>query len=193
MPISTESSTFEFTRDWLVSSDTFNRDGMGATAVDIDTARDEARARIYEEEALDESNLAEEGETAPDAPPSVASRPRAIVRTASNEAKIVGTATSAESGTLLIDIEVPVPDEFKLDYADDEPDDRYTTFKARKQWAKQLWSTIRRELLATRGQGDEQGNPYLNAMGVNGLPPADPETGEEGDWIGWTFEVPWRG
>jgi hypothetical protein len=193
VPISTEPSTFEFTRDWLVSSETFIRDAMGSTAVDLDTARDEARARIYEEEALDESNEPAEGETTPDAPPSVASRPRAIVITESNEAKIVGTATSAESGSLLIDIEIPVPDEFKLDFADDTPEDRATAFKARKLWERQLWSTIRRELLATRGQGDEQGNPYLNAMNINGRPPADPEPGEGTDWIGWTFEVPWKG
>jgi hypothetical protein len=113
MPVSTDPSTFEFTCNWLVSSETFVRDVMGATELDLDSARDTARARIHFEECLDAPNEDEEPESAPDLPPAINSRPRAIVITARDERTEVGIQTWAGSGTLLIDVEVPVPDAYR--------------------------------------------------------------------------------
>lgn len=195
MPISTEPSTFEFACSWLVSSETFCRDAMGATAVDLDTMRQQALARIHDEEAFEEADDEDENETAPDVPPPLDDRPRTIIRTQDNERKRVGTGTWAGRGTLLVGIEVIVPADLRPS-VDDDMAARVAKFKARKTWARQLWRTIKSELRATSGQGDGQGNPYLNATDVNGLPPAEPEVLEGGDnanWMGWTFEVPWRG
>lgn len=198
MPISTEPSTFEYACNWLVSSETFCRDAMGSTAVDLDAMRTEAMARIHDEEAFDEADEEDESETAPDVPPPppIDDRPRAIVRTQGSERKRVGTATYAGQGSLLIGMEVIVPEELRPD-SDQTPAENLTRYKSRKQWARRLAETIRCELLATSGLGDQQGNAYLNATDVNvQQAPAEPEVLEGGDnagWMGWTYEVTWKG
>jgi len=194
MSISTEPSTFEFAVNWLLSSEAFVRDAMGADAVDLDSARDQARARIHDEEAIDEPNEDEQNTMAPDQPPAVNDLPRTVIRNQSYERRVVGTGTWASRGVLEINVEVLVPEAYQINYADDSPETRAEKFANRKQWARRLWKTIASELEATRGLGDAQGNPYLNATAINGLPPADPEHNEiRKDWIGFVFEVPWTG
>jgi hypothetical protein len=193
MPVSTEPSTFEFCRDWLVSSSTFVRDVMLAEAVSLDESRDEARARIHREEALDEFNEDEESEHTPDDPPPVANRPRCIIRTVEDNRRRAGTATWAGNGRLAVDVEVIVPEAYRTNYADDNATIRAQKFVDRKQWARRLADTIRLELHATSGIG-EGATPYLNGKIVGFVtPPNDPEH-EERDkliWMGWTWDVTW--
>lgn len=192
MTISTESSTFEYTRDWLASSQCFVRDAMLAEAVDLDGSRDEARARIHREEADDSPNEDEATEDTPDLPAPVNARPRAIIITRSDERRRVGTGTWGGSGTLLVCVEVLIPEEHKLLAADDDAESRASKHAAALAWANQLCGTIRNELMETSGQGDQNGTPYLNARDINLLvPPGYPEDGEDDDYMAWVYEVNW--
>lgn len=191
MAVSTRPSTFEFTRDWLVSSETFVREAMGATATSQDEARDEARARIHREEALDEPDD-EEADDGEQRPP-ICPPPRVMIITRANTRKRVGTGTWAGSGQLLVAIEALVPEVHRLNGADDDVDTKREKFAARKAWGMQLCEAIRDELLTTSGRGDQNGTPYLNATDVNiHLPPSDPEAGEDDGYIGFIYEVEWR-
>lgn len=197
MPISTEPSTFEFTQNWLLSSETFLRDAMGAgpDEYDLDSAREFARARIHDEEAFDRPAREDEGEAAPDLPESLSPRPRVVVITLNNERKLVGTGpTFAAQGTLALDFEIPVPEQYRPDEEDDDAT-AAQKFRDRRTWGRQLQNTIRSELEATKGQGSASGEPYLNAVSITDKPPADPEDEDRlpQDFIGWTFEVVWKG
>lgn len=191
MPISTESSTFEYCRDWLVSSDCFVRDAMGAELPALDDARNEARARIHREEAYDQPNEEEENETAPDLPPSVNDRPRAIVITRNNDRERVGTGTWGGRGQLLVCLEVPIPTEHLIADGDTEAQ-KAAKFAATHVWADQLAHTIRLELMATSGIGDQDGTRYLNATKINlFVAPGFPEDGEFDSYMAWIYEVEW--
>jgi hypothetical protein len=193
MPVAETSSTFEYCRDWLVSSDLFVRDAMQADALSIDDARDQARARIHPQEALDESNEDEvdDGDTLD--PPAIAPPPRSVIIMRANTRKRLGTATWGGSGQLLVTVEVLVPEEYRIVRPDDKPAVRLEKFAARKLWGTRLCEQIRLELLATSGKGDANGTPYLNATDVNVfLEPSDPEEGEAVDFIGFIYEVEWR-
>ena len=194
MPISYEPSTFEFTRDWLLSSDTFVRDAMGATALALDDARDEARARIHDEEAYDEADEAEANETAPDLPPSVNPRPRAIVRTNTNTQRRNGLATWRGEGELLLLVEVNVPEAY-VPTSTDTTQAKAAKFSERRQWARRLAETIREELKATSGLGSVDGVPYLNASEIEY--DQMPNVGEDAEadaesWMGWAWRVAWN-
>lgn len=195
MPISTDPSTYEFARDWLVSSETFCRDALGADALDLDTYRAQARDRIHFEEAFAEPDLEEANEATPDQPSPLAGLPRVILRMTDYRERLVGIGTHSCSGTIEVCVEVPVPEAYQINYADDDAATQASKFKDRKTWARQLWTTCKQELWKTRGQGDGD-TPYLNAAEINGLPPADPEPQEGGDvanWVGWIWEVVWKG
>ena len=193
MAISAEPSTFEFTRDWLVSSDAFVRDAMGAESLALDDSRDEARARIHREEAYDEPNSEEETEDEPDPPPSVNARPRAIIITRGDTRKRVGTGTWSGEGQLLVCMEVPIPAEYLLNHADGTPTQNAAKFANAQEWAADLCKRIRDELLETSGQGDQNGTPYLNAVNVDiFVPPSYPEDGEPADYMAWIYEVTWK-
>lgn len=192
MTVSTEPSTFEFTRDWLVSSEAFVRDAMLADALSLDESRDQARARIHREEALDEANEDGASETAPNSPPPIASRPRAIVITRDDSRTIAGTGTWGGRGVLLVCIEVITPEEYREKAADDNAAARAEKFAGRKLWARRLCNTIRLELLGTSGRGDANGVPYLNARRIDiYVQPNDPEDGESTNWMAWVYEVEW--
>lgn len=192
MAISTAPSTFEYTRDWLASSECFVRDAMGATAVELDVAREQAKARIHREEALAEPNETEESETAPDLPPPVDGRPLAIVISRENRRRRNGTGNWAGNGLLFIGIEIPVPAAYRGIHGKHTPVERSERFKARKEWAKQLCLTILNELRDTSGRDDGAGNPYLNAVDINiEVEPSDPEEGEPEDYVGFAYEVEW--
>lgn len=192
MTISTESSTFEFTRDWLVSSECFVRDAMLADAVDLDGSREQARLRIHREETDDSPNEDEESASTPDLPAPVHARPRAIVITRGDERRRVGTGTWGGSGTLLVCLEVLIPDAHKIKAADDDAETRASKYAAALEWANQTCNTIRTELEATSGRGDQDGTPYLSAKDINLLvPPGYPEEGENEDYMAWVYEVNW--
>lgn len=194
MPIDETDSTFEYAANWLVSSETFMRDAMWADAVDLDTARSQAKARIYSEEALQDPNEDQAGDSAPDLPPPVNSRPLAVVITESDERRRVGTGTWSGRGELTIVVEVPVPEQYLALRGSQTPAEIAARFTNRKQWARRLCRTIRDELRATSGRDDGAGNPYLNATDVHiKTPPSDPETQEDQDYIGWEYAVPWVG
>src|SRR4051812_48056700 len=112
MTLTTTASTFEYARDWLVSSDTFLRDILLADEVDLDSARASARLRIHREEALDKPDEEEAGEAAPDAPPPFDARPRAIIKLGDDSRQLVGTGTYAGSGTLHVMVEAIVPEAY---------------------------------------------------------------------------------
>jgi hypothetical protein len=194
MPIDEENSTFEFCRDWLVSSDTFVRVAMGVDVLDLDGARDAARARIHDEEAYDVPDEAEANETAPDLPPSVNCRPRAIVATEADRRRVVGTGTIGGDGELLITVEVLLPEAYVIN-GDDTAQAAAAKFKAGRQWMRRLCKTIRNELLETRGSHDGDGAPYLNARDVDieaqTAFPVDSED-DPNSWIGWIYRVPWN-
>lgn len=195
MPISTESSTFEFAREWLLSSDTFLVDAMGATAGDLDGRRDETRPRIHSEEAYDEPDDAQENETAPDLPPSPNARPRAIVTTQSNTRRRNGIGTWRGEGELLISLEVLVPEEMVALPGTDTIQEIAAKFVAVREWARQLSETIADELRATSGIGSADGKPYLNASDVDfETMPNFPEDAEDDlfGWMGWTYRVAWN-
>lgn len=194
MVLTTTASTFEYARDWLVSSDTFIRDILLADELDQDDARDQARARIHREEALDKPDEEAAGETAPDTPPPFDARPRAIIKLADDTRDLVGTGTWAGSGTLHIMVEAIVPEAYQPNKADDSTETLARKFKERKQWAIDKCNTIRLELEETSGRSDAQGNPYLNARKVLvSLWPNDPDEYESSDnFVGWMYEVPWR-
>lgn len=185
-------STFEFCRDWLVSSETFVRLAMGADAVDLDGARDQARARIHREENYIEPDEAEEGESAPDLPAPVNDRPWAIVITRDNERSQVGTGTWSGTGQLLVCLEVLTPTEHLPD-ANDTQTDKSTKVASAHEWASRLCEMIRRELMATSGQGSADGRPYLNARDIGlYVAPGFAEDGEPGNYMAWIYEVTWR-
>lgn len=195
MTISEESSTFEFARDWLVSSEALVRDAFGIDLENLDESRDAARLRIHSEEANDEPNEAEANETTPDLPPSVNSRPRAIVRTESDRRRRAGTGTWAGEGELLIDVEVDLPAEFVINPADDTNADWAEKFKGAREWARRLSDTIRTELMDTSGSHDGDGAPYLNATDIDfeQRPSfAENEDPNQFTWMGWTYRVPWN-
>lgn len=196
MPVSEESTTFEYTRDWLASSETFVRDAMGIVEpVDLDGARDAAKLRIHDEETNDEPDEAEANEDTPDLPAPVNSRPRAIVHTESNRRRRAGTGTWAGEGELLIDIEVNLPAEFVINPADDDHSEWADKFKVARTWARQLCETIRQELMETSGSHDGDGAPYLNATDIDlEQMPAFADNAEPGQftWMGWTYRVPWN-
>ncbi len=193
MSVDTTPSTFEYTRDWLVSSDTLIEGILLADANSLDGRRDQARLRIHREEKLDKPDEEEAGETAPDTPPPLDARPHVIIKLADDTRDLVGTGTFAGSGTLHVMIEALTPEEFR-DSPDDDTETLSQKFKDRKAWAIDKCNVIRLELLATSGQGDEQGNPYLNARKVLvSLWPNDPDEYESTDnFMGWMYEVPWR-
>ncbi len=194
MPLTTTSSTFEFARDWLCSSDTFIEDILLADANSLDERRDQARLRIHREEALDKPDEEEAGETAPDAPPPFDARPRAIIKLADDNRDLVGTGTWAGSGTLHIMVEAQIPADYQPNKADDDAETLSQKFKDRKAWAIDKCNTIRLELLESSGRSDSQGNPYLNARKLLvTLWPNDPDESESHDnFMGWMYEVSWR-
>lgn len=194
MPVTTTPSTFEYARDWLVSSDTLIRDILLADALELGDARDQARLRIHREEALDKPDEEEAGETAPDTPPPFDARPRILLKLADDSRQLVGTRTYAGSGTVHVMVEALIPEAYQPSAADDDAETLSQKFKDRKAWAVDKCNAIRLELLETSGLGDEQGNPYLNARDVKiTLMPNDPDEHESTDnFMGWMYEVPWR-
>lgn len=197
MTVSTDPSTFEYTQNWLASSDCFVRDAMGIATVDPTAAREEAKLRVHCEESLAEPNEEEEDEHDPDLPPPVDARPLAIVISKEDSRHEAGTGSWSGRGRLFIGVEVLVPEEYRADH-NATAAEKATTFKARKQWARRLCNTIRLELLVTKGQGDAAGNRYLNARDVDiEVFPGDPEEGEDStpdrQYIAWAYEVPWVG
>lgn len=194
MTISTEPSTFEFARDWLVSSEAFVRDLMGVVVPDLDGARDAARARIHREEIEDAPEVEEAGETAPDLPPPVDDRPWAIIGTRSDTRRRVGTQTWAGEGELLIELEVNIPAEYIVG-PDDTTASMVAKLKAVRLWVRQLSETIRKELLETSGQGAVDGTPYLNATDIDyEQTPNFPEDNDANPlgWMGWSYLVRWN-
>ncbi|MBW3543448.1 MAG: hypothetical protein KY476_24615 [Planctomycetes bacterium] len=193
MAISTEPSTFEYAQNWLVSSEAFCRDAMGADALDLDTARNEARKRIHRDEVLAEPNDDAQAAHAPDLAPPVDSRPLAIVIERDNQRTRIGTGSWRAKGLLAIAVEVVVPQKYLFDADADDAATKAQKFKDRKTWATQLSETIRSELLGTSGRGDAQGNAYLNAERVDVyVPPSDPEPEEDQGYVFWMYEVEWR-
>jgi hypothetical protein len=194
--ITTAPSTFEFCRDWLVSSQAFC-EAMGASVGDdgslSDEARDEARARIHRHELWQRADPDTVGEEAPDAPRPADDRPHCIVRRLDDTRTLVGTGTWAGSGKLALMIESLVPAEHLPNHADDNATTIAEKFKSRRAWATQTCDTIREELLATSGRGDADGTYYLNARSiVVEVEPGDPEEGEDDNYIGWIYFVEWR-
>lgn len=191
--ISTDASTFEFCREWLLSSESFVRDAMLADELGLDAARDQVRERIYNEEFFDEANEELAPAHEPADPPPVAERPRCLIRTVEDSRRRVGTGTFGGTGRLEIAIEVMVPEIHRATRADETPAQIAAKFYSRKQWARQLAATIRNELHATSGLGSANGEPYLNGT-ISGfrIMPNDPEPGESTDWLGWVWDVTWN-
>lgn len=196
MPISTAPSTFEFTANWLTSSECVVRDVFGLTEANWEEAVEAAKARIYREEVLQEPNEDEEQEDAPDLPPPVDQRPFAIVIMGRRENQLTGTQTWSGRGTLLVAFEVLVPEHLRMIWTDETtPAEKAARFKAGKEWADQLMNTVLQELKATSGRWDEAGNPYLNATDINiELEPTRPESGEHepDSYMAFMFEVSYR-
>lgn len=194
MTISTEPSTFEFARDWLVSSEALVRDLMGITVPDLDGARDAARARIHREEIEDAPEVEEAGETAPDLPPPVDDRPWAIIGTRSDTRRRVGTQTWGGEGELVIQLEVPLPADYIVG-PDDTTSIKVEKLKGARLWARRLAETIRDELRATSGAGAVDGTPYLNATDIDfEQTPNFPEDSDADPlgWMGWAYLVRWN-
>lgn len=192
MTISTEASTFEYAREWLLSSDCFLREAMLADAPTLDASREQARARIHREETDDRPNEEDENDTAPDAPPPVNARPRVIIVTRENRRRLVGTATWAGSGALLICVEVLIPEAYQVNEADDSAATKTEKLASGLQWARQLHDTIQLELMETNGKGAQDGTRYLNVIEFSEyVPPSYAEEGESRDYIAWIDEVNW--
>jgi hypothetical protein len=190
MPVSSEPSTFEYARDWLVSSETFVRDAMLADLPGLDESRDQARLRIHREEAIDEPDEEQAAEAG--VLPAIDSRPRAWIRTIENRRRKVGTGTFAGSGRLAINVEVIVPEEYRVNEADDDSETKAEKIRGRKEWARRLCDTIKAELHYTSGLGDADGTPYLNGtIESEDIIPSEPEVGAV-DWMGWVWNVDWN-
>jgi hypothetical protein len=190
--ISTEPSTFEYARDWLVASECFVRDLMLRTEPTTDEARDAAKARIYNEEIPAEPNLEAEGETAPDLPPPVHGRPRALIEKVSDRRELAGTGTWRGTGRLEISVETPLPAAFRY-LGEDSPTERAAKFNAFRTWCDQMLNTLRSELYAESGRGDGAGNPYLHATSIDvEAKPMDQEVQEIELFVGFTLGVDWR-
>lgn len=197
MPVDTTiPSTFEFTRDWLVSSPLLVETLLaGGPEFGNEPDRLEyAKSRIHREEVWVEPDEELEGETSPDLPPAVYPVPRATVMTAENRRRLVATSTFAGSGVLRIIIAALAPTEYVLDHSGtDTPTARAVKFSARREWATRLMLQIRDELLATAGHNDGAGNPYLCARSCDPVdPPMDLDESEPVDGVAWIFEVEWR-
>jgi hypothetical protein len=190
--ISTEPSTFEYARDWLVSSECFVRDLMLRTEPTTEDAREAAKARVHREEILAEPDMSAESTTAPDLPPPVDSRPRAIIEKASDRRELAGTGTWRGNGRLEISIETPLPESYRF-LAEDSQTERAEKFKAFRAWCDQMLNTLRAELYAESGRGDGAGNPYLNATAIDvEAKPMDQEVQETELFVGFTLGVEWR-
>lgn len=197
MPVDTEiPSTFEFAREWLVSSPLLV-EVLVAGGPEPPTEPDRleaARARVFCEEVWAEPDKEREGEAAPDLSPQVNPVPRATVMTVANRRRRVATGTFAGSGTLNIVIVALAPVEHRIDYSEAATStDRATAFKARREWATQLMTQIREELLEMSGRSSDDGKPYLNAMSCDPIdPPMDLDEDEPVDGVAFVFEVEWQ-
>lgn len=192
MPVSTTASTFEFTRDWLASSEFFVRDLMLRTEADDDEARAAAKLRIHSEEILAEPEREADGETAPDLPPPISGRPRALVEKVDDRRELAGTGTWRGGGTVHVSIETPMPEAYRF-LPEETSAERDAKFRACRIWCDRVINTLRSELYATSGQGDSDGNPYLNATTIDvELKPIDQEAQQVEVFVGFTLAVEWR-
>ncbi|MGD9632192.1 MAG: hypothetical protein AB7G28_20665 [Pirellulales bacterium] len=195
MPVNLEiASTFEFTRDWMVSSPLLV-ETLLAAGPEYPSEEDRIQAakdRIEREEIWVEPDPENAGEDAPDVPSPVHTIPRALVRTVSSHRRKVGTQTFAGSGELLITIWALAPEEYRIDHARHSAQEKSDRFSARRKWAIKLAEQIRDELLKTSGRSDGD-NPYLNAQSVdiNDMP-MDFDDIEPTDGVDIELSVGWQ-
>lgn len=179
----------------MLSSDTYLREAMRATAVSLDEARSQARARIHRKEMYDPPNEDGENEDAPDLPAPINNVPWTIIRRQDDTRRMVATGTVAGSGELLITCAVLLPAELVINQADDSAEVKAAKHSGAIEWATRLADTIREELILTKGAGSVDGNPYLNALDIKydqDVSFPDDSEPHPNDWMAWVYLVPWN-
>ena len=178
-------STFEYARELIASCPTFRQ-----TICDVATVAD-ARERIFREEAIDAPDELESERHSPDRVP-IVERPFAIVLFGDDTRRRVGTGTWECDGMLLLVFELPVPDEYLVDWQAGPAAIR-NTFAARKEWGENLLQSLRNDMMALSGGSGSGAIPLLNATEIRRyMSPADPEPEEPQDYIGFALEVSYR-
>lgn len=193
MPVESTPSTFEYTRDWLVSSPLLV-EALLAGGPEYGTEEERiaaARERIDRDEIWVEPDTDNVGEDSPDVPSPVRTIPRALVKMTSTSSRKVGTMTWADTGEITIAIWALVPEEFRVNHRTDDALEKSNKFRGRREWGDRLATQIVDQLRRTAG-GHDGDNPYLDAKNVRrGDNPIDLDDDESAEGVGFEIDLEW--
>lgn len=182
------SGTFEFARNLIAACPTFREQIVDAAT------EDEAKTRIYKQQTLAEEDDQEQPEREGDPPPEINARPYAVILDDARRTERVGTSTWAVDGSVVVVIEVPVPDVLRVDHESDTPEIKDQKHQELRDWGIALAGALETDYRELSGRHDAEGNPFLNVLDVDLIvPPADPaEDLADAPFIGFAHKLTYR-